>query len=53
MEILIDKLNRMISIFERLGFINEEKRNKINKLFSNYIEVEMREWFDTMNIMFD
>ena len=53
MEILINKLNRMISIFERLGFINEEKRNKINKLFSNYIEVEMREWFDTMNIMFD
>jgi hypothetical protein len=51
MEILINKLKPLITIFERLGYVNEEKSKQINHIFSNFIEVE--EWDKKMLAMFD
>jgi hypothetical protein len=50
-ESLIKKLKPLITIFERLGYVNEEKSKQINHMFSNFIEVE--DWNKKMDVMFD
>ena len=53
MKIIIDKLNVIITIFDLLGLINHEKKEKINNLFTNYYSYDMYKWSYEMNHMYD
>ena len=53
MKIIIDKLNLIIEIFERLGLMNEDKKKQMNDLFTNYYSHDMYKWLYQMNHMFD
>jgi hypothetical protein len=53
MQIIIDKLNQVIIIFEILGLSNDDKNNQIKDLFTNYRTVDMHKWRSQMLHMFD
>jgi hypothetical protein len=53
MQIIINKLNVIIIVFEMLGLMNEEKKKQIDNLFTNYYEHEPYNWFGKMINMFN
>jgi hypothetical protein len=53
MQIIIDKLNQVIIIFEILGLSNNDKNIQIKDLFTNYRTVDMHKWWSQMLHMFD
>jgi len=53
MQIIIDKLNQVIIIFDIFGLSNDDKNNRIKDLFTNYRTVDKYKWWTQMSHMFD